>query len=333
VAPATVPPAAAGGPALLAISAPGGPELAPLGVAGTGLAHTDLTLEEITYVGRAYPRLTDNLVRLDLPYGEAEATTGHAAIEDVLAATPISAGAVDLHGCDLGPRDLLLERTPAFVGGGFREVPFPAPEALADDGSPRLALPGHPLPADVRDTAGVSPNTDDTVSLLLPAVARASEPAAPLVEAIRQAEPLTPTSLVWTGLLPSAATTCADDQAVEPTGQPEGPSTAPDLIIAPEPAAAPAPTTAIGAPLPAVRRPPLGVPSLVGRTAGREGADERPAAGGAARCAVPSLWFPPPAWWFEAPAPAGRRAAARHRPDDPNAPTKPLRLVPARPQP
>ncbi|ADP78369.1 integral membrane sensor protein [Pseudofrankia inefficax] len=286
------------------------------------LAHAELTFEELAYVGRSFTGSVDDAVELlelaDDEPADARPAPGQAAIDDVPAVDPE----------DIAPFDDAL--APVAVAAARPAVPPPGGREPAPAGPPPRAA---------------APDSGELVSVLVPAPLRAprsespgsgeqtGEPASdPEVGSgpTRRPTVLTPSSPVWTAALPAGV----------PAGPPAGP---PGRRLPPLPSVPPpAPGTVATGAAHAVpwSADPLGISVTTAQGAGHDGthasADEPwtpgqlGGVGPQPRWAVP-LWFPPPAWWFLTPA-LGRHTVARHRADDPSAPTRPLRLAPARPE-
>jgi NO-binding membrane sensor protein with MHYT domain len=301
------------------------PGRAPAQEPGASLAHAELTFEELAYVGRSFAGSVDDAVELLLELADdepadARPAPSQAAIDDVPAVDP----------GDIAPFDDAIR--PVAVTAARPTLPPPGGREQAPTGPP---------------TRAADPDSGELVSVLVPALLRAprSEPPAageqtdepattsdPVVGSgpIRRQTVLTPSSPVWTAALPA--------------GVPAGPPTVlPGRRLPPLPSVPPpAPGTVAPAAEHAVAwsADPLGISVTTAQGAHHDGtraSADGPWTGGhlggvgpQPRWAVP-LWFPPPAWWFLTPA-LGRRTVTRNRADDPSAPTRPLRLAPARPE-
>jgi NO-binding membrane sensor protein with MHYT domain len=346
-------------------AAPAGASLAAGARPAAERVSLDLTSEELAYVDRSLPALADDGVELLELAGDAPADDtallGNTAIEDVLAAAAPDEA-------DLAAVEPLAPGLAA--GPGAARVPalgFPATRPAAQ--TPKAGLPGTGVANQRADAAPAGhaagrgpasmdnrPSSGELVTLLLPTASVPGQAdAAVSVTLATEGEPAPrriPTARGWAGPLVGMTVLTAAEAAREGGRAPAAsPAQRHELAAAsaepaPRPAGAGWSAPRLGAELPAT--PPAVAPrgERAGTPAGRI-----PAAHG---LTPPSLWFPPPASWFEMPAadtglerrppdppqpgmpqpPAGVDARTPgHRHDDPGAPTKPLFLVPARPQP
>jgi NO-binding membrane sensor protein with MHYT domain len=331
--------------------------------AGAGRVSLDLTSEELAYVGRSLPALADDdadLLELgrDAPADDTD-LPGNTAIEDVLAAVPgtpdeAALPAVEPLAAGLGAVGAVgapaLGFTAARPPVGTPATGLPAAGGVAGQGAD--AVQAGPAAGRGPASMGVRPSSDELVTLLLPPGNVPSQAdAAVSVTLAADGEPAPrqlSTTRRWGGPLVGMTVLTAAEAASEAGRAPAATSAQRHelRVASPAPAAASAePDVVVAAESAAPRderagSPAAGIPATRGLTP-------------LPRRAVPSLWFPPPASWFETPAadpglehrppdsPPGRSqppagADARtpgHRQDDPGAPTKPLLLVPARPQP
>ena len=315
-----------------------------------GVVFADLTDEELAYVGRSYHGLADDVELLEPADGE-----------------PADHERADGEPEDAEPED--AEPDDHELGHVGRRTPGPGNTGLGNAGL-GLVSAGKESAAGRTRAAGrtwasvtpAAPDSGELVAVLVPVASRTSNlpglappaesdrPIYPAVPDQRPAE-LTPTgaqvntrtgtrygidtsidplppmlapnSLLWSGPLPVEATPPLSGWATDDALA--FPATAPTEagLAHGQPQLAAADNAALG---------PDGT-GLDGVAPDSDGEDEQDAEVEAAtRWAVPALWFPPPPWWFR-PTPSGCVDAQRRpdAPDDPGAPTKPLRLVPTRP--